>query len=93
VVPVGVGRAEQDRILQDHVAVELSRVNGGLGASRRNPGEAYDPVADVLRACLEQHLHIPGAFDNDVRLRGRLAEVFAVEIGCPEARTISGLRS
>ena len=35
----------------------------------------------MLRACLKQHLHIPGAFDNDVRL----AEISAVEIGCPEA--------
>ena len=84
-VPVGVNRAEQDGVLQDHVAVEESRVNIGLGAGRGNPGEAYDPVADVLRACLEQHLHMPGAFDDDVRLRGRLAEVSAVEIGCPQA--------
>src|SRR5580704_1976443 len=71
--------------MQDHVAVEESRVDDGLGAGRGNPGEARYPVAEILRACLQQHLHMPGAFDDDVRARGRLAEVSAVEIGCPEA--------
>ena len=31
VVPVGVDRTEQDRVLQDHVPVEDPGVDGGLG--------------------------------------------------------------
>jgi len=67
---------------------------------RRKPltvGEARYPVADVLRACLRQHLDIAGALDDDVGLRSCLAEVPAVERGpaaeyvAPEAAHHIGL--
>jgi hypothetical protein len=42
-------------------------------------------VADVLRPCFQQHLDIAGAFDDDIRVRSRLADVSAVNIGRPQA--------
>src|SRR6516225_1935264 len=85
VLPVGVDRAEQDGVLQDHVAVEESRVDGGLGTGRGNPGEARYPVADIPRACLKKHLHMAGAFDDDVGRRGRFADISAVDVAGTEA--------
>ena len=42
-------------------------------------------MADVLRACFEQHLHEAGALDDDVCLLPRFSDVSDVEIGCSEA--------
>jgi hypothetical protein len=39
----------------------------------------------MLVACLKQHLQVPGALDDDIGLRGCLAEVSAVDVGRPEA--------
>ena len=55
-----------------------------LLSRRGDAGQADDPLPDVLRACLEQHLHEAGALDDDVGFGGRLAQLAAVEVGGPE---------
>jgi len=49
----GVDRPEYDGVLQDNVAVEQPRVDGGLNASRRHP---YRPPVPLHTEVMRQHL-------------------------------------